>query len=174
MEPKGMIPLGLKMGYRISSLVGKLYCVPFILFFSPMNVLFSYLVLLHKGECYFQKVFILNMSQLRCPLSQIPKAGVIWLSLVMHPSEGWTVAGGTQSFYKVSYQCFEMVGLAPQNFEVFSSKSFIRQMSWWQTPNIGILFFQLSDSECFIIRIFKSFVDNWVNNSRSKYVQHYH
>ena len=79
---------GLKNGPQDWSSGGKpLLCV-FYLEFSPMNVLFSYLVLFHTGKCYFQKVFMFYMSQLRRPLSPDSQGRGHWLSQVMpHPRD---------------------------------------------------------------------------------------
>lgn len=64
------------------------------------------------------------------------------------------MAGMTESCYKVSDLQIEMTEAAPRNFEVFSLKSFIRQRSLRQTQNTGILYFQLSDSECLVVEVF--------------------
>ena len=64
------------------------------------------------------------------------------------------MAGMTESCYKVSDLQIEMVEAAPKNSEAFSLKSFIRQRSLRQTQNIGILYFQLSDSKCLVVDVF--------------------
>lgn len=60
----------------------------------------------------------------------------------------------TESCYKVSDLQIEMTEAAPKNSEVFSLKSFIKQRSLRQTQNTGILYFQLSDSECLVVEVF--------------------
>lgn len=60
----------------------------------------------------------------------------------------------TESCYKVSDLQIEMTEAAPKNSEVFSLKNFIRQRSLRQTQNTGILYFQLSDSECLVVEVF--------------------
>lgn len=137
MEPKGMLLLGLKMGHRIGPLVGNLYCVSFILDFHPWMYFFFYFVLLHTGECYFQKMFMFYMSQLRRPLSQDSQGSGHWLSQVMHPSQGWGVAGVTESYYKISYWCIEMVGhSSPKLWGIFLEKfykadEFVANPKYW-------------------------------------------
>lgn len=174
MEPKGMLLLGLKMGHRIGPLVGNLYCVSFILDFPPWMYFFFTLCCSTQGNVTFKRCSCFTCHSWGAPSPKIPKAAVIGsVKSGTHPrDEVWL--GWLSRTTKFHIDALRWWGTAPQNFEVFSLKSFIRQMSLWQTPNIGILYFQLSDSECLIIRVFKSFVDNWANNSRSKYVQHYH
>ena len=137
MEPKGMLPLGLKMGHRIGPLVGNLYCVSFILDFPPWMYFFLTLCCSTQGNVTFKRCSCFTCHSWGAPLSPDSQGRGHWLSQVMHPSQGWGVAGVTESYYKISYRCIEMVGhSSPKLWGIFLEKfykadEFVANPKYW-------------------------------------------